>query len=122
MIFKIVSAFLIAIFVFFSIQMFKSQPAQLMLILVIFSRLWPRFTSIQSNLEQIGSIIPSLKALLNLQNECLEARELHNRDYQNVKPIEIKHGINCRNVYFRYQSNENTYALQNINVHIPLTV
>ena len=119
MIFKMVSAILIATFVFFSIKMFAAQPAQIMLIMIIFSRLWPRITGIQSNLEQLGATIPSLKALLNLQNECLEARELHNQDFKNVKPIEMKHGLNCRNVYFKYNQNEDTYALKNINVHIP---
>jgi ATP-binding cassette subfamily C protein len=119
MIFKVVSAFLIAIFVFFSIKMFTAQPAQLMLIMVIFTRLWPRFTSIQSNLEQLGATIPSFKALLELQNECLEARELYNQDYKNVKSIEIKHGLDCRNVYFRYNQHEDIYALKKINVHIP---
>ena len=43
-IYKVVSAFLIAGFVFFSIKMFQAQSAQLMLIIVIFSRLWPRIS------------------------------------------------------------------------------
>ncbi|GAB1793272.1 ABC transporter ATP-binding protein [Priestia megaterium] len=119
MIFKVVSASLIAIFVFFSIKMFKAQPTQLMLIMVIFTRLWPRFTSIQSNLEQLGATIPSFKALLELQNECLEAGELNSQDYKNVQPIEVKHGIDCHNVHFRYNQNEDIYALKKINVHIP---
>ncbi|MGM1032017.1 MAG: ABC transporter ATP-binding protein [Bacillota bacterium] len=119
MTFKVVSSLLIAIFVFFSIKMFMAQPAQLMLIMVIFSRLWPRFTSIQSNLEQLGSTLPSFKALLDLQNECREARELYESDYKNIKSIEIKKGLDCRHVYFRYNPNESTYALKNINVHIP---
>ncbi|MDQ0883029.1 ABC transporter ATP-binding protein [Peribacillus sp. V2I11] len=119
MIFKIVSSVLIAIFVFFSIKMFMAQPAQLMLIMVIFSRLWPRFTSIQSNLEQIGSTLPSFKALSDLQNECREARELYESDYKNIMPIEIKRGLDCRNVYFSYDQNESTYALKNISIQIP---
>ena len=41
-----------------------AQPVELMLIMVIFSRLWPRFSDIQSNLEQLGYIIPSLKAVV----------------------------------------------------------
>ena len=73
-IYKVVSAFLIAGFVFFSIKMFQAQSAQLMLIIIIFSRLWPRISGIQSNLEQLGSLIPSFKALIDLQNECIEAR------------------------------------------------
>lgn len=120
MIFKIISAFLIAIFVFISIQNFKSQSTQLILILAIFSRLWPRFSSLQSNLEQIGSIIPSLKALAKLQNESLEARELNNRVYNDWNPIEIVHGINCNKVYFKYNQDEGAYALKDINLHIPI--
>ncbi|MGF9775903.1 ABC transporter ATP-binding protein [Priestia aryabhattai] len=119
MIFKVVSAFLIAIFVFLSIKMFTAQPTQLMLVMIIFTRLWPRFTGIQSNLEQLGATIPSFKALLELQNECLEAKELNSQDYKNVQPIEVKHGLDCRNVYFRYNQNEDIYALKKINVHIP---
>ena len=42
-IYKVVSAFLIAIFIYLSIKLFQTEPAQLMLIIVIFSRLWPRF-------------------------------------------------------------------------------
>ena len=45
-IYKVVSAFLIASFVFFSIKMFQAQPAQLMLIIVIFARLWPRVSRV----------------------------------------------------------------------------
>lgn len=118
-IFKVVAAVLIAIFVFFSIKMFMAKPAQLMLILVIFSRLWPRLTSIQSTLEQLASTLPSFKALLDLQNDCKEAKELNDTDFKNSKPIEIKYGLSCNNVYFKYKQNEITYALENINVHIP---
>lgn len=119
MIFKVASILLIAVFVFLSIQMFHADGAQLMLILVIFSRLWPIITGIQATLEQLGSIIPSFKALLNLQNESMQARELFHQEDQNVESIELEYGITCRNVYFRYQSNENSYALKNINIHIP---
>src|SRR5690606_30258568 len=50
---KAVSSLLIAGFVYFAISLFQAQTAQLMLILVIFSRLWPRVSGIQSNLEQL---------------------------------------------------------------------
>lgn len=119
MIFKIVSALLIVTFAFFSIKLFAAQPAELMLIMLIFSRLWPRLTGIQTNLEQLGSTIPSLQAFLNLQDECLEAREIHNQDYKSVEKIAISHGIDCMHVYFKYDKNGDTYALQNINVHLP---
>ena len=118
-IYKVISAFLIALFVFFSVNMFQSQTAQLMLIVIIFSRLWPRFAGIQSNLEQLGAIVPSFKALIDLQNECIKANEIKDGDYQNLMSISIKQGIECRNVYFRYNKHQPSYALQDINLQIP---
>ena len=109
-IYKVVSSFLIAVFVFFSIKMFQAQSAQLMLIIVIFARLWPRVSGIQSNLEQLGSLIPSFKSLINLQNECLEAKELSEESYTNVEPVLIEEGLECQNVYFRYNLNQSAYC------------
>ncbi|NRD76971.1 ABC transporter ATP-binding protein [Bacillus sp. BRMEA1] len=119
MIFKIVSAFLIAVFVFFSIRMFKEEPAQVMMIMAIFSRLWPSLQSIQSNLENMGVTIPSLSALVTLQQECLEAKEMENTDNHLVQPIDLTYGIDCRNVTFSYQQSDGALALNHINLHIP---
>jgi ABC-type multidrug transport system fused ATPase/permease subunit len=118
-IYKVVSAFILAGFAFFSIKMFQAQPAQLMLIMAIFLRLWPRFSSIQNNLEQMGAIIPSFKQLINMQNECLKANEINENSYLNLSPLFIKYGIECKGTFFRYNKNQPVYALQNINVFIP---
>lgn len=119
-IYKIVSAILIAVFVFFSIKMFNSQPGQLMLIIIIFSRLWPRFTGIQSNLEQMGSMIPSFKVVLELQKQCLDLKEISEDDLRKAKPLVIKNGIECRGIHFRYNPTQPLYAIKNINVKIPI--
>ena len=60
--------------------MLQAQPAQLILIVVIFSRLWPRFSAIQSNLEQLGAMIPSFQVLLDLQKQSIEAKEISEKD------------------------------------------
>lgn len=117
--YKMASAVLISIFIFLSVNLFHSQSAQLMLIIIIFTRLWPRVTGIQANLEQIATTIPALKAVLNLKNESLVAKELNDLDFQKIKPMDIKKGIECSNVYFRYNQNNNIYALNGINVIIP---
>lgn len=117
-IYKSVSAFLIGTFLFISIVMFKGQSASLFLILIIFSRLWPRITGIQSSLEQLGSVMPSFKNLLDLQKQCMECRELNERMIHNVKPITITQGLECKDVYFKYSRAEQ-YALQKINLQFP---
>ncbi|WP_237982451.1 ABC transporter ATP-binding protein [Bacillus thuringiensis] len=119
--YKISMAILIAFFIFLSVNMFQAQTAQLLLIILIFSRLWPRFMTIQSNLEQLAASIPAFKSLWKLQQECNEAVEMQDIYMQkHIKPICIKQGIECKDVSFRYNKQEALYALQNINVQIPI--
>jgi ABC-type multidrug transport system fused ATPase/permease subunit len=119
-IYKCASSILIAFFLFFSIQMFKAQPTQLMLVLIIFSRLWPRITTIQSNLEQLSANLPSFNALIHIQEECQESKEIKYReDTTKVEPIKLFKGIECKSVYFSYEAVDKEYALENINLKVP---
>lgn len=118
--YKSASSLLIISFIYLTITFFRTQPAQVLLIIAIFSRLWPRFTTLQSNLEQIGTLIPSFNTIMGLQKECKEEREgttvsLRKAD---IKPLVVAHSINCIDVSFRY-SNQSVYALQDIHLHIP---
>ncbi|MEI2317497.1 ABC transporter ATP-binding protein [Bacillus paramobilis] len=119
--YKVSMAILIACFLLLSVSMFQAQPTQLLLIILIFSRLWPRFMTIQSNLEQLAASIPAFKSLWELQEECKEAIEMQDIHQQkHIEPIRIKQGMECKDVYFRYNKQESLYALQNINVQIPI--
>ncbi|GAE44164.1 lipid A export ATP-binding/permease protein MsbA [Mesobacillus boroniphilus JCM 21738] len=118
--YKISSAILIATFIYFSVKMFNSQPSQFLLIIVIFSRLWPRILGIQSNLEQLASTLPAFKALNDLQLECNISRETVNKvERSNVSPIVLNKGIQCMEVFYRYDQTIPKYALQNISLKIP---
>lgn len=119
LVYKLSSAMLIACFILVSFKLFHTQGIQLLTITVIFARLWPRFTSIQSTLEQLASMIPACKALILLQNECSNAVEQLNLENDTNAPLRAEHGIECRNVSFRYNLDEAAYTLQNINLHIP---
>ncbi|RED63037.1 ABC transporter ATP-binding protein [Cohnella lupini] len=114
------SALLIAAFIFLSIRLFEARLEQLLLVIIIFSRLWPRFTGFQSSLEQIASSIPSFHNIIKLQDECAEATEfaLDDPQGQDVKTITIERSLECRNVYFRYNRLEPQFALQDINLQI----
>ncbi|MFV0973341.1 ABC transporter ATP-binding protein [Bacillus sp. BSL6] len=119
--YKVSMAILIAFFLLLSVSMFQAQSTQLLLIILIFSRLWPRFMTIQSNLEQLAASIPAFKSLWELQEEYKEVFEMQDIHQQkHIKPICIEQGIECKDVHFRYNKQESLYALQNINVQIPI--
>ena len=114
--YKSASAVFIALFIFIALNAFTAQAGQLLLIILIFSRLWPRVTNIQSSLEQIAASIPSFKAVKRLQNECEKQTEFIFSEENNIPKLHLHSAIECRNVSFRYSKNKPRYALQNINI------
>lgn len=120
--YKLFSAIMIASFVFGSVTLFESQGGYLLLIMVIFSRLWPRFTGIQANMEQVASSLPAFKALMELQEECNKSKELEDIDElggESVLPLRLEQHLECRHVYFRYDQEQPDYTLEDINLRIP---
>ncbi|MCQ6278907.1 ABC transporter ATP-binding protein [Bacillus sp. EB600] len=123
MFYKIASASLIALFIFIYIMVFEAKTEQFLLIFIIFSRLWPKITEIQSSFEQIATTIPAFESLIELQEKCKNATEIpdgNKINYLNIKPLCINEGIECQNIYFRYNKSESLYALRNINLKIPV--
>lgn len=120
MYYKIASAVLIAGFIFIAVNMFNAQAGQLMLIIVIFSRLWPRVAGIQGSLEQIATMLPSFKAVKALQDECRNAKEFTLQENDELHPMRIDKGIECQDVSFCYHQNSPaSYALKDISFIIP---
>lgn len=117
--YKSSSAIFIAIFIFIALSTFTSQSGQLILIIIIFSRLWPRITNIQGSLEQIATTIPSFEAVRMLQTECEKQKEFIRSEQEQISKFELKSAIECRDISFRYTKSKIKYALQHINLTIP---
>lgn len=113
------AAALIALFVLLSFHVFYVPPEQLLLIILIFARLWPRFSAIQSNLEYIVSLIPAFQALTELQTACAEAGERIKEHSSQDGIVQMKEGIECRNISYRYNVNQPSWAIRDLNLFIP---
>lgn len=118
-IYKVVSGCLIAIFLYFSIVVFKATPTDFMLILIIFSRLWPKISSIQASLQSISTLLPSFRLLYDWLNESKSSQEIQTVHNENINPKVINTGIECQHVTFRYQHESLGYTLDNITMEIP---
>ncbi|GGE30419.1 ABC transporter ATP-binding protein [Pullulanibacillus camelliae] len=117
--YKSMSAFLLAGFVFFAVTLFHSQPGQFLIIIVIFSRLWPKVTTLQANIQQVAATIPAFKALSDLEQQCRRELEFEGEFIEEGSDrLLIKEGMECRNVYFQYES-ATADTLRNINTFIP---
>lgn len=117
--YKLISVVFIIGFIVLSAQVFQLQPERSVLIILIFARLWPRFSGIQSYLEYIGALVPAFHALSKLQEECKQSEESYRPVAQGEGPVQsMQDGIRCEDVSFRYTT-EHEDALKQINLYIP---
>ncbi|WP_019913502.1 ABC transporter ATP-binding protein [Paenibacillus sp. HW567] len=121
MLYKMSSTLLIAVFIFVSFRFLHAEGPNLMLVILVFARLWPTFATLQSLMEQLASVLPSFKQLQLLQEECLQAAEHGAQEGAEaaVTPLSLKTGLEARGVDFRYHPQEPKYSLQDVNVVIP---
>jgi ABC-type multidrug transport system fused ATPase/permease subunit len=122
-IYKVFSSIMIALFIYGSFKLFQSNGASLLLIIVIFSRLWPRFTGIQSSLENISSAMPAIQKIIELKEDCKKSEDLSgllNVTRKVTERMKIKQSLNCSEVYFRYNKDQGEFTLNDININIPV--
>jgi ABC-type multidrug transport system fused ATPase/permease subunit len=117
--YKVALAIIITSFIALSVQFFHNEPEKILVVIILFSRLWPRFVGIQSNLQQLALTVPAFKVLVDLENRTKSSREMENSDFENINPLYFAKKIECRNVFFRYHLKNQTFALRDINIEIP---
>lgn len=117
--YKSSSAVLIALFVYTSFEIFHVSANELMIVVLLFARLWPRFTSIQNGAEQIYAAMPAFRSLLQLEAECKAAREPATAEPKQGIKVQMEQAIECRDVDFRYDPARPEYALRGVSVRIP---
>lgn len=120
LIYRLSSVILVAGFVYLALEVLRTPAEQLLMIVLIFSRLWPRFISIQTSTEQLASNFPAFRAIRELQAEYEADRELAGTaGVPDGERLHLQQGITCSDVDYRYDDSSPTYALRGINLHIP---
>ncbi|WP_366289350.1 ABC transporter ATP-binding protein [Paenibacillus sp. AN1007] len=130
---RVSAAMIIAAFIYLSLKVMSVPPASLLLIILIFSRLWPRFTAIQSNLEYISSMLPAFRIVRELQVQTEGSREISEQTAaqreagevstssapaQQIIPIDLNDEIICEDVFYRYEGSD-SYSLASVHASIP---
>lgn len=120
LIYRVVAALLIVVIVYASYNLLSIAPEKMMIVILIFSRLWPRFTSIQNNLEQIISMLPAIDNVLRVQKESQGQQELLELTWRKGSSSFFGKAIECKNLGFRYDQAKDNWALSNINLQLPI--
>lgn len=74
--YRIASAVLVAMFLYAAVRLLHTPPHILLLIIVIFARLWPRISMLQMQLQQLAAAAPAFGAVTALLEECRRERDM----------------------------------------------
>lgn len=96
-----------------AVEIFKNSPQDFIIIALISSRLWPKFSSIQMGIQGMNLMLPAFETAKQLEKECLAAQEHLPED--NFQKIELKSGVEFRDVSFCYTSARENYAVNKVN-------
>ncbi|MDY8046011.1 ABC transporter ATP-binding protein [Paenibacillus polymyxa] len=115
------AAVFVACVIFISLQWLHVTSEKLIVLILIFSRLWPRFALIQASLEYIMSMISAFESVTKVQQECeaFSDPSVFNLSSAAVRqPLSLRHGIECSHLGYRYDGAAEP-ALRRINLFIP---
>ncbi len=100
--FNIGSVIILSLILFVSVQVLSIPTAGLLLLLFLFARVMPKFSSIQQSFQSFINVLPSFDRVMELQRRCEEAAETKTQRYEK---IDIGHGIRFNKISFSYDGN-----------------
>jgi len=117
MFYEIGAAVALAGFFLIAVKIVRMPVASLLLIVFLFARLLPRFSTIQQCVQQIANALPSFEAVLEMENRFEEAKE--QSPIGIVTRAALDREIRLSHVFFRYDRNHDTWALRDVSLGIP---
>lgn len=115
--YKLGAAVMISFFFYLAVFWLKEDTATLAVMVFIFSRLWPVFSSFQNSLVQIHSVLPTFEHITSLREKLQDSKECQTEDAEEELPF--THNIEFRNVEFTYQQ-AGSQSLKGVSFTIPI--
>jgi ATP-binding cassette, subfamily C, bacterial len=97
--FDVGTVVVLSIMVFVLIEIIKLPTASLLLLVYLFVRMIPKFSTIQSSYQYFTNMLPAFENVMGLEEECLENGEGAG---SGDEEIELKNRIALENVTFSY--------------------
>ncbi|MCE5344145.1 MAG: ABC transporter ATP-binding protein/permease [Eubacteriales bacterium] len=118
LIYKVSSVVVVCVMFYFSIIYLHINPSSLIVIVYIFARLWPQFSSFQSNLQNVLAMLPAFTALTEMMVDLKAHAEELGSAPSGAADTLPSGTVRFTDVSFCYDENGG-FALKNISFQIP---
>ena len=112
--FDVGSVVILSIIVFVMIDIMSIPTAELLLLLFLFMRMIPKFSTIQTSYQYFINMMPAFATVMNLEKECKNAEELKSKTGE----IKLKDKLAFKNVSFSYSRKNNPFGFNDLNLTI----
>ncbi len=100
LLFDIGSVVILSIIVYILIVVVKISTAELLILLFLFVRMIPLFSTIQQNYQYFINMLPAFASVMDLEEKCKEASSKE----ENLEKVEFKDSIKFKDISFNYIS------------------
>jgi ATP-binding cassette subfamily C protein len=98
--------------IFLALGILHVQPATMLLLLAIFTRLMPQLASMQSGIHQVAGTLPSYDHVLAIEAECLRHAETTGPESEDATPLSLDRELHLEDVWFAYQRADTETAIE----------
>jgi ATP-binding cassette subfamily C protein len=101
--FELGSVLALAVVILLALGVLHVQPATMLLLLAVFTRLMPQLASLQSQTHQYAAILPSFENVLRIEAACLAHAEPASREDQTPAPrLTLHRELRLEDIWFAY--------------------
>lgn len=115
LLFDIGTVVVLSVMVYFLIEIVKLPTATLFLLIYLFVRMIPQFSTIQRAYQYFINMLPAFSNVIKLEKECQENSEVQGKIDEKIK---LKKEIKLEDVRFSYQD-EDHFTIPDLNLTIP---
>ena len=117
--FQVASVVGLSLFIYIALVRFNLSLAEIVVLLLVFMRIAPRFMDMQTQVQQILINLPAFASMRNLQTRFDAAREPANAESLEGAKLSLDTGLNIRNVSFAYGDGTSKPVVSDITFGLP---
>ncbi|TPK54194.1 MULTISPECIES: ABC transporter ATP-binding protein [unclassified Mesorhizobium] len=117
--FQVASVIGLSLFIYVALVRFDLSLAEIVVLLLVFMRIAPRFMDMQTQAQQVLINLPAYAAMRSLQMRFDAEREPGHAGIQDARKLSLDFGLNVRGVSFAYEDGAAKTAVSDITFGLP---
>ncbi|MER9652833.1 ABC transporter ATP-binding protein/permease [Mesorhizobium sp. M0152] len=118
-VFQVASVIGLSLFIYVALVRFNLSLAEIVVLLLVFMRIAPRFMDMQTQAQQVLINLPAYTAMRSLQARFDAEREPGHVEFQDSRKLSLDTGLNIRGVSFAYDDGAGKTVVSDVTFALP---